>query len=90
MSCNFSIPITSSASDVIASASAAIENNGGTFTNTADNSGGTFTVPVIFGTVVGSFQITSGSVNVIIDKKPFFVSCNKIQSALTDYINGTK
>ena len=86
MSCNFSIPIALSAADVVTSASVAIEANGGTFT--AANNGGTFTVPVPFGTVGGSFEVVSGSVNVVIDNKPFFVSCAKIQSTLSDYISG--
>ena len=88
MSCQFSIPISSSSAESITSqAENAILANGGTFTP-ADN-GGTFSVPVPFGDVVGSFNIISGSANVTITDKPWFVSCDKIESQLTAYVNGT-
>jgi hydroxymethylglutaryl-CoA reductase len=50
MGCEFSIPITLSTAEVVASASVAINNEGGTFTAT-DNEG-TFTAPVLFGIIV--------------------------------------
>jgi hypothetical protein len=84
MSCEFSIPITLSTTDIITRVSDVIKNNGGNFI--ATDNGGEFTVPISFGTISGNFEIISDSANVTITKKPFFVSCNKIKSTLTDYI----
>lgn len=86
MSCKFSIPSTLPATDIVSRASVAIKNAGGDFVST--DSGGVFNVPVTFGTISGSFEIISGSANVKITEKPFFVSCTKIENALTAYING--
>ena len=87
MSCQFSIPISSSVASIVAKAEAAIIADGGTFTPT-DN-GGTFTAPIPLGEIDGSFEIISGSANVTITNKPWFVSCGKIESQLTAYMNGT-
>ena len=84
MGCEFSISITSSVKDIISKASTAIKSNGGDFT--ATDKGGLFSIPVPLGTVIGNFEIVTGSINVIITQKPFFVSCNKIESTITDYI----
>ena len=86
MSCQFSISISSSAASIVSKAESAILADGGTFTPT-DN-GATFAVPIPFGEIEGNFEIISGSVNVTITSKPWFVSCDKIESQLTAYVNG--
>ena len=85
--CNFSIPITSSVASIISQAESAIIADGGTFTPTEN--GGAFTVPIPFGEIDGNFNIISGSANVTITDKPWFVSCGKLENQLTAYLNGT-
>lgn len=84
MSCQFSIPISMSFADTIKKVSAAIENDGGDFTPT-DN-GGSFNVPTAIGTIEGNFALSDGTAQVNITSKPFFLSCNTIQSKLTEYL----
>ena len=86
MSCQFSIPITRSITDVNITASAAIIAHGGTFTSS--NIGGAFSVPTFIGSIGGTFTLVSGSLDVTITDKPWLVSCSTIQDELKSYLTG--
>ena len=86
MSCQFSIPITSSITDVNITASAAILANGGTFASSS--SGGSFLIPTFIGSIGGTFALVSGSLDVTITDKPWLVSCSTIQGELVSYLTG--
>ena len=73
-----------SLADAIKNATVAIENNGGDFTPTEN--GGSFDIPVPMGSIQGNFTWYEGIAQVDITGKPFFVSCDMIQSKLTEYL----
>ena len=62
---------------VIGKAKSAIEGQGGSFDG--DRSSGTFDVNVL-GKIEGSYTISGSEMNVEINSKPLFISCNQIES----------
>lgn len=58
----------------------AIQGQGGTFNGTVDN--GIFQVSILLGSLSGSYTITGQQIDISIDSKPIFVSCNQIESFL--------
>ena len=86
-SCNFTITFSGRAIDVINSAKAAIEGNGGTFNGNL--SGGTFSVKVFISKVRGSFNISGQEINVKIDSKPIMITCNQIENYMKNSMNIT-
>ncbi|TDH28031.1 hypothetical protein EXU57_06090 [Segetibacter sp. 3557_3] len=79
-SCNFSIPFTGQAEDILRKADSAIKAQGGSFA--ANSSGGNFNVSVLGNSIRGSFTVTGNLLNVVIDAKPFLVPCSTIESFL--------
>lgn len=75
--CNFTISFPELPENVINKAQAAIENQGGNFKG--DNSSGIFSVQ-IGGTIEGSYTISGQVMNINIDTKPIFITCNQIES----------
>ncbi len=79
-SCNFSIPFTGQAEDVLRKADSAIKAQGGSFSG--NSSGGNFNVSVLGNSIRGSFTVAGNVLNVVIDSKPFLVPCGTIESFL--------
>ncbi|HEY9362760.1 MAG TPA: hypothetical protein VIQ00_05835, partial [Chitinophagaceae bacterium] len=75
--CNFSIPFSTTSSELIAKAKSAIESNGGFFEG--DESTGNFQVKVM-GTIAGTYDIDGQEIHISIDNKPMFISCTQLES----------
>jgi len=80
MACNFTINLSGSATELVQSMEAKLAKQGGTFTG--DETGGSFSVSLLGSTISGSYAISEQQMAVVIDKKPFLVSCNQIQNYL--------
>lgn len=81
--CNFSIPFSGSAEDVIGRARAAVEKQGGVFNgNTA---GGSFSLNV-FGAISGTFALSGQQLNISIEEKPIMIPCAAIENVLKSQI----
>jgi hypothetical protein len=78
--CQFNIPFTHSAEEILNKAKNAVESNGGSFTG--DLQTGTFHVSLLSNTVEGSYLVEGNNLQLTIDKKPIFVPCNAIESFL--------
>ncbi len=78
--CQFTIPFTGSGDALIARAKQEIENLGGSITG--DSSTGNFKIETPIGTIVGSYSIISNEISIDIAKKPFLVSCSRIEKEL--------
>lgn len=78
--CNFNIDFSDSATVLVENLKAKILSQGGTFTG--DESGGSFGVSLMGSSLSGSFLIDEQQMEITIDKKPFFVSCNQIKAYL--------
>ena len=85
--CNFSIDFPGSADSLVQKAQSAIVNAGGKFNG--DNASGGFIIPTPLGEVSGMYGVENQSFHISIEDKPFFLSCNKIESTLRDYLRGS-
>lgn len=77
--CNFSITYMEPAATLVGKIRSAIEGQGGTFNG--DVNTGIFKVSIL-GSLSGSYTISGQMININIDSKPIFVSCNQIESFL--------
>ena len=84
MACNFSIPFTGSAEQVLNKARSAVQGQGGLFEG--DLSGGNFNVSVMGNTIRGSYSVIGQQMNIIISDKPFFVPCGTIEGFLKNQL----
>lgn len=84
--CEFTILLPIQAADAVAKAKSAIEKNSGTFSG--DVSAGNFDISLpIVGTIKGEYTIDdSNQMTVVITKKPFMISCDRIQSEMEKYV----
>ena len=82
--CNFSIAFTENATDLVNKANKGIANAGGKFNG--DNTKGNFTIETPLGEIIGSYTVQNQTFNIDISKKPFFVSCNKIENELRKFM----
>ena len=80
--CNFSVPFTKSATDVLDKAKQTIESQNGTFTG--DEINGSFDVSVFGNTVKGSYTVEGQNLVIEITEKPFLVPCSMIESFLVN------
>lgn len=80
--CNFSVPFTKSATDILDKAKQTIESQNGTFTG--DENNGSFDVSVFGNTVVGSYTVEGQNLVIEITEKPFLVPCSMIESFLVN------
>jgi hypothetical protein len=78
--CNFTIDFAESATVLVEKMKSKILNQGGTFTG--DESGGSLSVSLMGSGLSGSYLINGQQMEITIEKKPFFVSCNQIKSYL--------
>jgi hypothetical protein len=85
--CNFSIAFAGSAESLTQRAQDAINGAQGRFNG--DASSGAFTIPTPLGEISGTYFVESQSFRISIEDKPFFVSCNKIENTLKDYLAGS-
>jgi hypothetical protein len=78
--CNFNINFSSSATDLVQNMKAKITGQGGTAAG--DEAAGSFSVSLFGSSISGSYTISGQQMAVIIDHKPFLISCNQIQHYL--------
>jgi hypothetical protein len=84
--CNFTIPFTGSAKDLLARAKKAITGAGGTFKGNTSKGSFQISSPVL---IVGSYTVSGQNLDVKITKKPFFITCARIESELKKMIGST-
>ncbi len=84
MACNFSIPFSGSADEILSKAKSAVEGQSGAFEG--DKNSGNFHVSVLGSTIAGSYTISGQDLNLIISDKPFFVPCSTIENFLKNKI----
>ena len=80
MACDFRIPFTGSADEVLSKARDAVQSQGGNFSG--DASTGTFDVTALGNTIKGSYAVAGTDLNIVIDSKPFFLPCSTIEGFL--------
>ncbi|MDB5246801.1 MAG: hypothetical protein JWQ40_1195 [Segetibacter sp.] len=85
MACIIKIGFEKTPEEIINKAKLAIEGQNGTFTG--DSTRGSFRVAVPLGSVAAEYIISGNELEVTVTKKPFIVSCRKIESFLKDHIN---
>lgn len=85
MACQFSIPFTGDASQIILKAEAALTQAGGKFSSSGNN--GTFEISLPVGKIQGEFVIEDSSMKITIQSKPIFVPCGMIEQKITQYLN---
>jgi hypothetical protein len=81
--CNFSIPFSGSAEEVITRARAAVEKQGGNFSG--DTNGGSFGLNV-FGAISGTFTISGQQLDISVEEKPIMIPCGAIENVLKSQI----
>lgn len=79
--CNFSIPFKGSADAVVEKARKEVQRYG--FFQ-GDHTHGNFEITML-GTISGSYTINGGEMQITIDDKPVFLTCNKIEQFMTDH-----
>jgi hypothetical protein len=82
--CNFSIPFSGSAEEILNRARAAVEKQGGSFSG--DAGGGSFSINV-FGNINGSYTVSGNQLNISIEDKPIMIPCAAIENALKNQIS---
>ncbi|HEU0136907.1 MAG TPA: hypothetical protein VFQ50_06420 [Flavobacterium sp.] len=85
MSCQFSINYPKQKDELVQKLEAAILQTNGQFDG--DTSNGVFKGNTPVGSFSGSYTIHGDNIEVTIDKKPWLVSCNKIEDEINNYIN---
>jgi len=83
--CNFSIPFSGSAENILEKASSTVKSQGGTFTG--DTTSGNFEVSVFGNTIIGTYNVSNQVLNIVIDSKPFLVPCSAIEGFLKSKIS---
>ena len=83
--CNFNIPFTGSAEEILNKAKSTVESQGGSFTG--DVNSGNFAVSVFGNSIAGSYNVVSNDLNIVIDSKPFLVPCSAIEGFLKSKIS---
>lgn len=78
--CQFSIPFSGNADGLISRARQAIERAGGSLTG--DTNQGTFQASTPIGAIQGGYTVNGQEITIAIDKKPFLLSCNRIETEL--------
>jgi hypothetical protein len=84
MSCNFKLPFTGSADEVLNKARTGVQGQGGNFSG--DASTGNFDVTAFGNTIKGSYSITGNELAINIDDKPFFLPCITIEGFLKNQL----
>ncbi len=79
--CDFQIPFSSPVADLIDKANQSITKMGGTFSG--DSQTGNFSISTPVGKISGAYTVGTGTLDIHIEDKPFFVSCGMIEDQLT-------
>jgi len=79
--CDLNINLTQPAADVVRKLKAKVIAQGGTFTG--NEISGNIHVPIMGSHVSGTYTIAGQQMNMLIDHKPFFLSCSQIEGVLT-------
>jgi hypothetical protein len=80
MSCKFLIPFSGSPSEIVKKAKDTVEGNGGNFKG--DDSFGMFNISAFGHTIKGNYTIQGQDLEIIVEEKPFLLSCSMIESFL--------
>jgi hypothetical protein len=80
MACNLNINFAQPANVMIQTLKSKITGQGGTADG--NETAGTIRVPLMGSYISGSYTISGQQMNLIIDHKPFLISCNQIESFL--------
>ena len=83
--CNFNINFTQSAQELVNKLRTKVSSQGGTLTG--NETSGSINVPIMGSHISGSYTITGQQINLTIDHKPFFISCDQIQGVLMGNIS---
>lgn len=84
MACEFSLPFSGNAEDVLTKARRAVEGQGGNFNG--DTARGNFQVSVFGNKIVGDYTVSGQSLQINITDKPFMVPCSAIESFLKNQL----
>ncbi len=84
--CNFSIPFSGDAVQVLAKAKSTVQGQGGQFNG--DTNSGDFAVSVFGNTIAGTYRVTGQNMDVVINSKPFLIPCSTIEGFLKNQIAG--
>ena len=82
--CNFNIPFSGSAQEVLNKARNAVQSQGGTFDG--DTNAGNFHVSVFGNTIAGAYTVSGQVMEIVIDSKPFLLPCSAIEGFLKNQI----
>jgi hypothetical protein len=80
MACNLTIDFNEPASSLIQKLKSKVAGQNGTFNG--DENSGSIDVPVLGSHISGSYTISGQQMALVINHKPFLISCNQIQSYL--------
>lgn len=80
--CQFRIPFSGDAESLMVRARQEIVRAGGAFDGNAMQ--GSFRAKTPLGSIEGSYQVVGEEISLVINKKPFLLSCNRIQKELTE------
>ena len=80
--CQFSIPFAGDPESLMKRAKQEIENAGGAFNG--DLNHGSFQAKTPLGSIHGSFQVSGQAISLAIIKKPFLLSCKRIEKELSE------
>lgn len=83
--CQFTIPFSKSASEILEKAKTAIESQGGKMDGNLEE--GTYEVTLLSQTIKGSYQVIGQELSMHILEKPMFVPCNAIEGYLRQKLN---
>jgi hypothetical protein len=83
-SCKFLIPFSGTAADIVSKAKNTVESNGGNFKG--DDSFGMFNISAFGNTIKGSYTIAGQNLEIVVEEKPFLLSCSMIESFLKSKI----
>lgn len=78
--CNLTIDFSENVAGMIADLKLKVAGQGGAFNG--DETAGTISVPVFGSQISGSYTISGQQMDLIIDQKPFLISCNQIKNYL--------
>lgn len=83
--CQFSIPFSGDAESLMQRARQEIERAGGAFNG--DSAQGGFQAKTPLGSIHGSYQVTGQEISLEIIKKPFLLSCKRIEKELSNVMH---
>lgn len=86
MGCNFKIPFSGQAEEVLNKAKTTVQSQGGNFSG--DATAGNFDVTVFGNTIKGNYTVAGSEINIVINEKPFLLPCSTIEGFLKSQLGG--